>query len=164
MRKRHELYQEGFLCLFDTQGEMFFRMKTVIRCAYFHGGWALATAHRALHLEQEATYSYPIAFNCYEDPEPYACTELPMAWQPTWMDAAFLHDGNEEIDEFCFIGHFDISWENKNKLVFSFGEGYMADTDGTTVLSRAAEDWEYQHCDSELFGTINMDKLRVVID
>ena len=89
-----------------------------------------------------------------------------MPWHPTWMDAAFLHDGNEEIDEFCFIGHFDIEWENKNKnkLVFSFGEGYMEGPRGVTRLDLAIEDWEYQYHDTDLFGTINMDKLRVVID
>lgn len=150
MSRRHELYKEGFLCLFDKQGEMFFRTRTWIAYA----GYALGTSHRELRHEQEAVLR-PEGVDPCDEPQ----------WDPSWMDAAFLHDGNEEIDEFCFIGHFDIYYESKNKLVYSFGRGYMEGPGGVTRPDLAIEDdWEYQHLDNDLFGTINMDKLRVVID
>jgi hypothetical protein len=156
MSKRHALYQEGFLCLFDKQGEMFFRAKTYITCAYFHGGWGLGTTHRELHDAQDRVFNPEGIDPCDDSPQ----------WSPAWMDAAFLHDGNEEIDEFCFIGHFDIEWENKNKWHYSFGSGYMEGPGGVqhVQLADVDEDWEYQYHDSEIFGTINMDKLRVIVD
>lgn len=152
MRKPKELYQEGFLCLFDKQGEMFFRGKTVSH----YGNWALTTAHQELYTVQDAVIN----------PEGLDPCDVPQ-WHPTWMDAAFLHDGNEEIDEFCFIGHFDIDLDSKhaNGLRYSFGRGYMEGPGGISRVDLATEGgWEYTHHDTDLFGTINMDKLRVVID
>ena len=166
MRKPKELYQEGFLCLFDTRGEMFFRSKTYIH--HHKTRWQFETAHSLQHIEQELTLhperggKYDLdSTETYDHPDDDL--DEPLVWHPTWMDAAFLHDGNEEIDEFCFIGHFEISGESK-KMRYSFGRGYMSDVDGTIATYFSAEDWEYRHYDTQLFGTINMDKLRVIVD
>lgn len=150
-RKRHALYQEGFLCLFDTQGEMFFRAKTYIAYA----GYALGTVHRGL-CDEQARVLNPEGIDPCDDALP---------WSPAWMDAAFLHEENGDMDAFCFIGHFEIYHEHKNKLRYSFGRVYMDGPIGITpVHATDAEGWECQYFDANLFGTINMDKLRVVID
>jgi hypothetical protein len=156
MSKRKQLHQEGFLCLFDKQGEMFFRVTTYIDCAYHYGAWAFHTAHRVRENEQ-----HNIVKGMSED------EDEPPRWSPAWSDAAApLHDGNEEIDEFCFIGHFDIEYVNGDKWKYTFGKGYMSSPAGYSRLELATvdEDWHYELHDTTLFGTINLDKLRVIID
>lgn len=154
MRKPKELYCDGFLCLFDKQGEMFFRAKT-----YIHnrsGNWQFETAHMLAHVAQETTL-YPEGLDPCDDPP---------QWSPAWMDASFLHEGDEEAYDFNFIGHFDIIPDQKNKLRYSFGRVYMEGPGGIGRVDNAtdAEGWECQYFDAEIFGTINMDKLRVNID
>jgi len=80
--------------------------------------------------------------------------------------AALLHDGNEEIDEFCFMGHFDIEYVNGDKWKYTFGKGFMAGPRGESrpALASVDVDWDYELHDTTIFATVNLNKLRVVID
>lgn len=121
-RKPKSLYVEGFLCLFDDRGEMFYRPKTKLGCPEF--------------CTDDAVDVY-IAV----EPPPYDDTVedegKPLPWPADHCDVPQLFEFNDLDYGFNFVGHFDIDQRGKT-IEFGFGEGRMVNC-------------EYEFCDYELY-------------
>lgn len=113
MIKRKKLYQEGFLCLFDARGEMFYRPKTKLASEEF---CTEPVAAVDVYVEVE--------------PPPYDDTVeddgTPLPWPADHCDVPQLFEFNDLDYGFNFVGHFDIDQRGKT-IEFGFGEGRMVD-------------------------------------
>ena len=104
-RKPKSLYVEGFLCLFDDRGEMFYRPKTQLEDAHYYWNSSLS---------RSIVYAESTHYTVGDDgcPLPYG----------DHCDVPTLLSWNDIDTQYEFVGHFEIDTCG-TKLEFGFGSG-----------------------------------------
>jgi len=123
-RKPKSLYVEGFLCLFDDRGEMFYRPKTKL-------------AGEEFCLEDDVDVYVEVEHHKYTGTDEDYEDGKPLPWPADHCDVPQLFEFNDLDYDFNFVGHFDIDRRGKT-IEFGFGEGRMVNC-------------EYEFCDYELY-------------
>lgn len=138
------LYREGFLCMYDLQGEMFYRPKTELSLPVFdfdeviEFGLIVGYSTNA-DAEQE---------QLYEDFWVASDADVLKTWPQHLLDVSSMYAYDEYNCAFEFAGHFDLTPK------FGIGTGSM---------QWNGEDWEYEYSDPVVSG-LNIGLLRVTFE